>query len=86
MTADERIDAISERLTAAFSPTQLIIRDDSAQHVGHVGARSGGGHFAITITCDHLREKNRVAAHQAIYHALADLMGKEIHALQIHIQ
>lgn len=35
---------IERRLQAELAPTALSIRDDSAQHAGHAGAREGG-HF-----------------------------------------
>jgi BolA protein len=40
-----------ERLRAALqslNPTSLEIRDDSAKHAGHAGAREGG-HFHVVI-------------------------------------
>ena len=39
--------AIAERihscLVEAFAPDQIEVRDDSALHAGHAGARDGGG-------------------------------------------
>lgn len=79
----ERIDMIRERLTAAFAPQQLDIIDESHLHAGHPGARSGGGHFVVTIVSDSFAGKNLLARHRMIYDALGDAMQTEIHALSI---
>ena len=43
---------IRERL-AALQPVTLDLRDESAQHAGHAGARPGGGsHWQVTIVSD----------------------------------
>ena len=44
-----RVERLRAALEAALAPTQLEIRDDSAMHIGHAGAREGG-HFHVTIT------------------------------------
>jgi BolA protein len=67
---------------ACLSPTVLDIEDDSHLHVGHSGAGQGG-HFTLTIASTALQNLTRVAAHQAIYQALGDLMRTDIHALRI---
>lgn len=82
MTGD-RVARIRERLERAFSPQSLEIRDDSALHAGHAGARDGAGHYAVTIRAEAFRGVRRVEGHRLVYAALADLMPKEIHALSI---
>ncbi len=76
------MDTIRERL-AALSPTSLELIDDSHLHAGHAGARSGGGHFRLTIVSECFRGKNTVARHRIVYDALGEMMRKEIHALAI---
>jgi len=71
-----------ERL-AALKPVTLDIVDDSISHAGHAGAAGGGGHFQLTIVSEAFSGKAPVVRHRMIYAALADLMHKEIHALQI---
>lgn len=68
---------------ASLTPEHLEIVDESAQHAGHVGARSGGGHFQMTIIAPAFSGQNTVARHRMIYQALADLMPARIHALSI---
>ena len=75
--------AMRERL-AALSPVALELRDESAQHAGHVGARpSGGSHWQLTIVSEAFRGKSAVARHRMVYEALGDLMKRDIHALRI---
>ena len=78
-----RTDMIRERLTAAFTPEQLDIIDESHLHAGHAGARSGGGHFAVTIVSAAFAGHNLLARHRLVYDALGDAMQTDIHALSI---
>jgi BolA protein len=78
-----RTDMIRERLTAAFTPEQLDIIDESHLHAGHAGARSGGGHFAVTIVSTAFAGHNLLARHRMVYDALGDAMQTDIHALSI---
>ena len=75
--------AIRQRL-AALQPASVDLRDESAQHAGHAGARpSGGSHWQLTIVSDAFRGKTPVARHRMVYEALGDLMERDIHALRI---
>jgi BolA protein len=73
---------IREKL-AALAPESLDIEDESAQHAGHAGARSGGGHYALTLVSAHFAGQPLQARHRMVYDALGALMHKEIHALTI---
>ena len=75
--------AMRERL-ATLHPVALDLRDESAQHAGHAGARpSGGSHWQLTIVSEAFRGKSPVARHRMVYEALGDLMKRDIHALRI---
>ncbi|MDH0864312.1 BolA family transcriptional regulator [Mitsuaria sp. GD03876] len=74
--------AIEARLQAALEPVSLRLRDDSAHHAGHAGAREGG-HYYLEIVSPRFAGLPRVARHRLVYDALADLMQKGIHALAI---
>lgn len=76
------MDQIREKL-AVLTPLQLELIDDSHLHVGHAGARSGGGHYRLAIVSAAFSGKNTVARHRLIYEALGDMMRKDIHALAI---
>jgi BolA protein len=74
-----------ERLHAALQslqPTRLEIRDDSAKHAGHPGAREGG-HFHVVIASPAFAGASPVERHRMVYAAAAELMGRDIHALSI---
>ncbi len=73
---------IERRLQAKLAPSLLTIRDDSADHAGHAGAREGG-HFHVTLVSQRFAGLQRVARHRLVYHCLTDLMQRGIHALAI---
>ena len=77
-----RIDRILERLTAAFSPTSLVILDESHKHAGHAAAK-GGGHFIVAIVSDAFTGQGALQRHRMVFRALGELMQGEIHALSI---
>lgn len=77
-----RADRLRAVLEGAFSPVRLDIRDDSAKHAGHAGAREGG-HFAIHIVSDAFAGLSSLERHRLVYAAVAELMGRDIHALSI---
>lgn len=79
---NELIVEMKARLSG-LSPQHLEIIDESALHAGHAGARSGGGHYQLTLISPVFSGLNSVARHRAIYQALGDLMGNRIHALSI---
>jgi len=68
---------------ATLSPLHLEIVDESALHAGHAGARSGGGHYQMTVISAAFAGQNAVGRHRLIYQALGDLMPARIHALSI---
>jgi BolA protein len=75
-------ELIREKL-AALAPESIDIQDESAQHAGHAGAQSGGGHYAVTLVSAQFSGKPLQARHRLVYSALGSLMHKEIHALAI---
>ncbi|MGZ8980490.1 MAG: BolA family protein [Burkholderiaceae bacterium] len=66
---------------ACLTPLELAIEDDSARHAGHPGAAAGGGHYNLRMTSPRFEGQSRVERHRLVYHALADLMQREVHAL-----
>lgn len=78
----ERIALMRSRL-AALRPERLEIVDESHQHAGHAGARSGGGHYLLQIISADFAGKSKMARHRMIYSALAEMMERDIHALTI---
>jgi BolA protein len=77
-------EQIKQLLNAAFKPALLEVIDNSAAHAGHAGAKSGGGHYHVTIVAESFEGKSLVQRHQLIYKALGDMMKQQIHALGIN--
>jgi BolA protein len=73
---------IEEKL-AVLEPESLEIFDESGKHVGHEGARGGGGHYMLTIVSHQFSGKPVQARHRMVYQALGTLTTKEIHAVSI---
>ena len=76
------IDAMRASL-AALDPIAIEIIDDSAKHAGHAGAKSGGGHFRLSIVSPRFAGCRTMERHRLVYDALGPLMKREIHALSI---
>jgi BolA protein len=74
---------IRERL-AALDPQSIDLLDESEKHAGHAGARSGGGHFSLTVVSRRFAGCDKLARHRLVYAALGPLMQREIHALAIN--
>lgn len=76
------IDTMQARL-ASLNPEHIEIQDDSASHAGHAGAKSGGGHYFLTIVSKAFAGQATLARHRTIYALLGDMMQQQIHALSI---
>ena len=76
------VERMEERL-AALQPESLEIADESGQHVGHEGAKGGGGHYQLLIVSPRFSGMQIQQRHRLIYQALGPMMRTEIHALAI---
>ncbi|KAH8695941.1 bola domain protein [Talaromyces proteolyticus] len=81
-------DVMRDKLVAAFTPSTLIIRNDSHLHAHHVsmqGSTSKETHFHVTITSKEFQSKPQPARHRMVYALFKDEMSREggIHALQL---
>lgn len=74
---------IERLLRARFEPTHFELLDDSAKHVGHPGASSGGGHYTVVIVSSAFEGLSRLERHRQVYAALEPLIGAEIHAIAL---
>ncbi len=73
---------IEERLRNGLSPTILQVTDDSAQHLGHAGAR-GGGHFSVLLVAEEFEGKSLMEQHRRVHELLSDLLEDKVHALAL---
>jgi BolA protein len=77
-------DTIRQKLTERFSPTRLVVVDESHRHAGHAGARPGGEtHFAVTITSAAFAGLGRVARQRLVYEVLKTELAAGVHALSL---
>jgi len=79
----DRESRIRACLVEAFDPVELLLKDQSHMHAGHVGAQDGKGHFDVTIVADRFATASRIQRHRMVYDALGDLLQTDIHALRI---
>lgn len=80
---NERLERIRRILETALAPESVELVDESHLHAGHAGAKSGGGHYDLTIVGECFRGLNAVQRHRLVYTTLSEEMGSEIHALSI---
>jgi BolA protein len=78
VTAESLHDALQQAMPGAH----VQVRDDSAQHAGHAGAREGR-HFSVRVTSPAFDGLSRVARHRLVYDAARPLIAEGIHALAI---
>lgn len=74
---------IRAALEKQLAPTELDIVDESHLHRGHAGAKSGKGHFRVTIVADSFAGLPLLKRHRLVFAALGELMTTDIHALSI---
>ena len=75
---------IRQKLTAAFTPVELVVEDDSARHAGHSGAQPGGEtHFNVKIVSSAFAGMSRVERQRRVYATLAGEMEASVHALAL---
>jgi BolA protein len=75
------LEVLRERLMQ-LAPANLDIRDDSARHAGHAGAKEGG-HYIVSIVASRFAGLATMQRHRLVYDAVGDLMQNGIHALSI---
>jgi BolA protein len=73
-------------LTTAFTPTHLVVNDDSAQHAGHAGASvTGETHFSVEMVSGAFRGQTRVARSRAVHALLEAEFNSGLHALALKL-
>jgi BolA protein len=80
--------AITDKLTAAFSPMFLQVEDESARHAGHAGAlRADGGagetHFRVTLVSAAFTDLSRLDRQRRVHAVLAEELKGPVHALTV---
>ncbi|MGE0213306.1 MAG: BolA family protein [Parvibaculaceae bacterium] len=75
---------IERKLSQAFAPKLLDVRDDSHLHAGHAGARADGeSHFTVKVVSQAFAGKSRIERHRMVHAALSEELQERVHALAI---
>ena len=83
-TAPKIADEMHRLLEAAFSPSRLVVTNDSARHHGHAGDDgSGESHFTVEIESSAFAGVARLQRQRMVNAALGDIPGGRVHALAI---
>ena len=72
---------IEQRLGSDFSPAYLQVLNESHQHSVPPNSET---HFKVTLVSEDFHGLRKVARHQRVYGALADLLAGPAHALALH--
>lgn len=83
MQPSQRVRAIENVLVHGLEAVHVEVVDNSAGHADHLGAKDGGGHFAVVVVSKAFRGLSRIAAQKLVYETLAELMTEDIHALSM---
>jgi BolA family transcriptional regulator, general stress-responsive regulator len=76
-------ETIRRKLETAFAPSELTVRDVSAEHEDHSGHRHGGEtHFEAAIVSAAFAGVSRLERQKRVHAALHDEL-KRIHALSL---
>lgn len=76
------VSELKARLVENFGDHVEVV-DESHLHAGHEGAKSGGGHYRVTIKSGKFNGLATLQRHRLVYDAVSDWMKKDIHALAI---
>lgn len=81
--------SIREKLTKAFSPSELSVDNKSGKHAGHAGTRdhlgrvTGETHFRVRVVSSQFEGKSLVQRHRDVNAALKEELAGPVHALAI---
>ena len=75
---------LEEKLRIELKPFHLDVVDDSASHIGHVGAHpSGETHFSVLVVSDKFIGIKPLERHRMIYKIINSEFNSSLHALAI---
>ncbi len=81
---NDRRARIEAALTDAFQPISLSVKDDSAAHAGHAGARPGGEtHYTVEIVSEAFTGLSRLQVQRAVMMVLEKEFATGLHALAL---
>lgn len=82
-----RAQRIKDTLEATLAPAEVEVRDDSALHAGHAGARpEGETHYHVRVVSARFAGMNRVARTRLVNDALKPEFDAGLHALALTLR
>lgn len=79
-------ERISRKLHDGLAPMSLVVRDESAKHAGHEGAREGGeSHFEVRIVAAAFEGQSRLERQRRVNALLAEELAGPVHALSLRL-
>ena len=82
----EVTERISRKLHDGLAPDGLEVRDDSARHAGHEGARDGGeSHFEVRVVSAAFEGLSRLERQRLVNTLLAEELAGPVHALSLKL-
>lgn len=79
----ERVERIRARVAEALDAGEVEVIDEGHKHIGHAGAATGLGHFALRLRSPRFAGTSTLARHRMVYDALGEMMTTDIHAISI---
>jgi len=77
---------ISRKLHEGLTPQSLDVRDESAKHAGHMGARpEGETHFDVRVVSDAFEGLSRLERQRRVNAILAEELACPVHALSLKL-
>ena len=77
-------DAIKTKLTEVFSPSGLIVLNQSHLHASHASSPgTGESHFKVEVVSEDFAGLSRVERHRLVNEALGEQLAGPVHALSI---
>ena len=74
---------IRQRLVDELDAVDVSVVDEGHKHIGHPGAATGLGHFAVSLRSPRFDGLSVLERHRLVYAALGEMMQTDIHAVSI---
>ncbi len=84
MKKHQETRTLIEQALQDWGAKSVKVTDNSHLHIGHEGAKSGGGHFAVTVMAHQFTGMNRLKRHRLVHQQVKELWDNgRIHALEV---
>ena len=84
MKKHQQTSQMIEQALKDWGAQSVTVTNNSHLHIGHEGAKSGGGHFAVQVVSSQFVGQNRINRHRLVQGQLKALWDNgRIHALEV---